>query len=127
MEGLGRQLYPQLDLWATAKPFLETWMMNQGGAQAVINAVKERAHSGLKKLPELPELLYDSLRQGKTMNTEWIKLYQGYRDSKRQPKQLESFVWRWSSFSRMLRNISFKPLWAAIRGNMASLVSHFGC
>jgi len=84
VEGLGRQLYPQLDLWATAKPFLETWMMNQVGPQAVINAVKERAPFWAEKLPELPELLYDSLRQGKAMNHRMDQLYQGYRDSKRQ-------------------------------------------
>ena len=84
VEGLGRQLYPQLDLWATAKPFLETWMMNQVGPQAVIHAVKERAPFWAEKLPELPELLYDSLRQGKAMNYRMDQLYQGYRDSKRQ-------------------------------------------
>ncbi|MDE1211196.1 ubiquinone biosynthesis regulatory protein kinase UbiB, partial [Vibrio aestuarianus] len=43
VEGLGRQLYPQLDLWQTAKPFLEKWMMNQVGPQALINALKDRA------------------------------------------------------------------------------------
>lgn len=84
IEGLGRQLYPQLDLWETAKPFLETWMMNQVGPQAVINAVKDRAPFWAEKLPELPELLYDSLRQGKAMNQRMDQLYQGYRESKRQ-------------------------------------------
>ena len=84
IEGLGRQLYPQLDLWETAKPFLETWMMNQVGPQAVINAVKDRAPFWAEKLPELPELLYDSLRQGKAMNHRMDQLYQGYRESKRQ-------------------------------------------
>ncbi len=84
VEGLGRQLYPQLDLWETAKPFLEEWMMNQVGPQAVINAVKDRAPFWAEKLPELPELLYDSLRQGKMMNQRMDQLYQGYRESKRQ-------------------------------------------
>ena len=84
VEGLGRQLYPQLDLWQTAKPFLEKWMMNQVGPQAVINAVKERAPFWAEKLPELPELLYDSLRQGKVMNQRIDQLYQGYRETKRQ-------------------------------------------
>jgi len=84
VEGLGRQLYPQLDLWETAKPFLEEWMMNQVGPQAVINAVKDRAPFWAEKLPELPELLYDSLRQGKMMNQRIDQLYQGYRSSKRQ-------------------------------------------
>ncbi|MGR5543141.1 ubiquinone biosynthesis regulatory protein kinase UbiB, partial [Vibrio campbellii] len=66
VEGLGRQLYPQLDLWDTAKPFLEEWMMNQVGPKAVVNAVKDRAPFWAEKLPELPELLYDSLKQGKS-------------------------------------------------------------
>ncbi len=84
IEGLGRQLYPQLDLWQTAKPFLEEWMMNQVGPKAVINAVKDRAPFWAEKLPELPELLYDSLKQGKEMNQRMELLYQGYRLTKRQ-------------------------------------------
>lgn len=84
VEGLGRQLYPQLDLWQTAKPFLEKWMMNQVGPQALINALKDRAPFWVEKLPELPELLYDSLKQGKSMNQRMDQLYQGYRDTKRQ-------------------------------------------
>ncbi|WP_339386727.1 ubiquinone biosynthesis regulatory protein kinase UbiB [Vibrio caribbeanicus] len=84
VEGLGRQLYPQLDLWQTAKPFLEEWMMNQVGPQAFINAVKDRAPFWAEKLPELPELLYDGLRQGKMMNQRIDRLYQGYCSSKKQ-------------------------------------------
>ncbi|MDN3679586.1 ubiquinone biosynthesis regulatory protein kinase UbiB [Vibrio tapetis subsp. quintayensis] len=84
VEGLGRQLYPQLDLWETAKPFLENWMANQVGPQAVVNAFKERAPFWAEKLPELPELLYDSLKQGKSLNQRMDQLYQGYRASKRQ-------------------------------------------
>lgn len=84
VEGLGRQLYPQLDLWQTAKPFLEKWMRNQVGPQAVINAVKEKAPFWAEKLPELPELLYDSLKQGKNLNLRMEQFYQGYCASKRQ-------------------------------------------
>ncbi|EID0060175.1 ubiquinone biosynthesis regulatory protein kinase UbiB [Vibrio vulnificus] len=84
VEGLGRQLYPQLDLWETAKPFLEEWMMNQVGPKALINAIKDRAPYWAEKLPELPELLYDSLKQGKAINQRMDQLYQGYRASKRQ-------------------------------------------
>ncbi len=84
VEGLGRQLYPQLDLWETAKPFLEEWMMNQVGPQALVNSIKDRAPFWAEKLPELPELLYDSLKQGKAMNQRMDQLYQGYRQSKRQ-------------------------------------------
>ena len=84
VEGLGRQLYPQLDLGETAKPFLEKWMANQVGPQAVINAVKEKAPFWAERLPELPELLYDSLKQGKAMNQKMDQLYFGYRETKKQ-------------------------------------------
>ncbi|ACR67397.1 ubiquinone biosynthesis protein UbiB [Edwardsiella ictaluri] len=63
VEGLGRQLYPQLDLWTTAKPFLENWLHDQVGLPALMRALKAKAPYWSEKLPELPELLYDSLQQ----------------------------------------------------------------
>ncbi|PSV45838.1 ubiquinone biosynthesis regulatory protein kinase UbiB [Photobacterium profundum] len=83
VEGLGRQLYPQLDLWTTAKPFLEDWMSRQVGPQAIVEAVKSKAPFWAEKLPELPELLYDSLRQGKVMNQRIDKLYDNFMESRR--------------------------------------------
>ncbi|PSW02615.1 ubiquinone biosynthesis regulatory protein kinase UbiB, partial [Photobacterium rosenbergii] len=83
VEGLGRQLYPQLDLWDTAKPFLEDWMSRQVGPQAVIDGVKTRAPFWAEKLPELPELLYDSLRQGNALNQRIDKLYDNFMESRR--------------------------------------------
>lgn len=65
IEGVGRQLYPQLDLWKTAKPFLESWIKDQVGIPALVRAFKEKAPFWVEKMPELPELVYDSLRQGK--------------------------------------------------------------
>ena len=84
VEGLGRQLYPQLDLWQTAKPFLETWMLEQVGPQALFTTLKEKAPHWIEKLPELPELLYDSLQQGRMMNQRVDSLYVGYRETKKQ-------------------------------------------
>ncbi|CAI1718307.1 ubiquinone biosynthesis regulatory protein kinase UbiB [Serratia liquefaciens] len=74
VEGLGRQLYPQLDLWTTAKPFLESWMRDQVGIPAVIRALKEKAPFWAEKLPELPELFYDSLQQHKLLQQSVDKL-----------------------------------------------------
>ncbi|WP_426817307.1 ubiquinone biosynthesis regulatory protein kinase UbiB [Winslowiella sp. 2C04] len=67
VEGVGRQLYPQLDLWKTAKPFLEDWIKDQVGIPAIVRALKEKAPFWAEKLPELPELFYDSLRQHKRL------------------------------------------------------------
>lgn len=67
IEGVGRQLYPQLDLWKTAKPFLEDWIKDQVGIPAIIRSVKEKAPFWAERLPELPDLFYDSLRQHKRL------------------------------------------------------------
>jgi len=61
VEGLGRNLYPQLDLWKTAKPFLERWMQEQMGWRAMLRSVQEQAPRWAEKLPEMPMLLYDTL------------------------------------------------------------------
>lgn len=63
VEGVGRQLYPQLDLWKTAKPFLESWLKDQMGVAVLIRGLKEKAPFWAEKLPEIPELIYDGLRQ----------------------------------------------------------------
>ena len=67
VEGVGRQLYPQLDLWKTAKPFLEDWIKDQVGIPAIVRAVKEKAPFWAERLPELPDLVYDSMRQHKRL------------------------------------------------------------
>ena len=62
IEGLGRQLYPDLDLWKTAKPFLERWMEDQIGARAMFRNIKEDLPYLIEKMPELPGLIYKSLK-----------------------------------------------------------------
>ncbi|MCU7945293.1 MAG: ubiquinone biosynthesis regulatory protein kinase UbiB [Candidatus Thiodiazotropha sp. (ex Cardiolucina cf. quadrata)] len=57
IEGLGRQLYPQLDLWTTAKPFLERWMSEQIGRRAFIGKLKKNLPEIAEHLPDLPNKL----------------------------------------------------------------------
>ena len=64
IEGLGRQLDPELDLWSTAKPFLERWMDEQIGWRGVVERLKREAPRYAQLLPELPRLLHQSLRRG---------------------------------------------------------------
>ena len=63
IEGLGRQLDPDLDLWSTAKPFLEKWMMEQVGPEKLLQQLKAEAPHYAKLLPALPRLLHDALRR----------------------------------------------------------------
>ena len=62
IEGVGRQLYPDLDLWETAKPFLDRWMREQLGARALLREIKRQAPKWGETLPALPGLAYETLK-----------------------------------------------------------------
>ena len=61
IEGLGRQLDPELDLWSTARPFLETWMQRQLGWNGLVERLKQEAPRYAQLLPELPRLVHQAL------------------------------------------------------------------
>lgn len=61
IEGLGRQLYPQLDLWTTAKPFLERWMQEQMGPRAFVAKMRKNLPRMAEQSPDLPLLIYKTL------------------------------------------------------------------
>ena len=61
IEGLGRQLDPNLDLWKTAKPFLERWMSEQVGRRAFHRGVQQEAPYWARTLPQLPRLVHQAL------------------------------------------------------------------
>jgi len=63
IEGLGRQLYPQLDLWQTAKPFMEKWVAEQVGVKAFARRIKDSLPQLSEELPQLPHLTYRVLKK----------------------------------------------------------------
>jgi ubiquinone biosynthesis protein len=63
IEGLGRQLDPDLDLYTTAKPFLERWMNEQIGWRGLMDRLKHEAPRYAQMLPELPRLVHQALAQ----------------------------------------------------------------
>jgi ubiquinone biosynthesis protein len=62
IEGLGRQLYPDLDLWQTAKPFLERWMAERFGPKKFFNKLKDDLPLLMEKMPDMPFLLHEYLK-----------------------------------------------------------------
>jgi len=64
VEGLGRDLDPELDLWSTAKPFLERWMHEQVGLRGLWRRIKREAPLYARLLPELPRLVHQNLERG---------------------------------------------------------------
>ena len=64
VEGLGRELDPNMDLWSTARPFVEKWMMEQVGPRRLVSEWQKQSPRLFKILPRLPVLLHDYLEQG---------------------------------------------------------------
>lgn len=67
IEGLGRQLYPDLDLWSTAHPFLERWLLRHFGPQNLFRRLRAHGPEWLERLPELPQLVVSSMEQIKKL------------------------------------------------------------
>ena len=62
IEGLGRQLYPELDLWTTGKPYLERWIKEQTGPRALLRKIKQRGPFWWEKVGDIPDLIHDVLK-----------------------------------------------------------------
>ena len=63
VEGLGRQLDPELDLWQTAKPFLEQWMRRQVGLEGLVTRLRDESLNWSQILPRLPRLVQEALQR----------------------------------------------------------------
>jgi ubiquinone biosynthesis protein len=61
IEGLGRQLYPELDLWNTAKPYMERWIKERFGPKGAIREFKRQLPNWIEKGPQIPGLIHSSL------------------------------------------------------------------
>jgi ubiquinone biosynthesis protein len=67
IEGLGLQLDPELDLWKTAKPWLERWMSEQVGWRGLLKTLREEAPLYVTLLPQLPRLLHQRLQENNSV------------------------------------------------------------
>ncbi len=72
IEGLGRQLYPQLDLWTTAQPFLDKWLKDRYSPKSLFKQFKRYAPDWLEQLPEIPPLIYQALQSMQQPNKESV-------------------------------------------------------
>ena len=62
IEGLGRQLYPDLDLWQTAQPFLEKWLKDRYSPKNIFNQLKRYAPDWLEHFPQIPPMIFQALK-----------------------------------------------------------------
>ena len=90
IEGLGRELDPDLDLWKTAKPFLERWMSEQIGWRGLLRSLRDEAPQWGVTLPQLPRLIHRALANPEPHRLE-AALQQLVREQ-RQQSQLLVFI-----------------------------------
>jgi ubiquinone biosynthesis protein len=62
IEGLGRQLYPELDLWQTAQPYLRKWMRARNSPRALLRRIRARLPDTLMALQEVPQIFQTAVR-----------------------------------------------------------------
>ena len=91
IEGLGRDLDPDLDLWSTAKPFLEKWMLEQIGPEKLLAQLKAEAPTYAKLLPALPRLLTQYLKQKPDVGRR--ELIELLAEQKRTNKLLQAIIY----------------------------------
>jgi ubiquinone biosynthesis protein len=92
IEGLGLQLDPELDLWKTAKPWLERWMSEQVGWRGFLKALRKEAPNYAAILPELPRLLHQRLKENPLASIE-AALQDMAAQQKQRNRLLEMAVW----------------------------------
>jgi ubiquinone biosynthesis protein len=124
IEGLGRQLYPQLDLWKTAKPFLENWLKEQMGPKALYQSIKSNAPFWVEKMPELPNLIFDNLKRSQKEQAVWHK--NQLRLLRNQQLQQRSSFWQMlGSASAICATMLYSQAgvdWPCITTSIASLL-----
>ncbi|MEO7243678.1 MAG: ubiquinone biosynthesis regulatory protein kinase UbiB [Rubrivivax sp.] len=98
IEGLGRQLDPELDLWTTAKPFLERWMHDQIGWRGLRERLKKEAPRYARLLPELPRLVHQALQQRASPPAESALLRALLREQRATRRLLQGLVWGGAGF-----------------------------
>lgn len=89
IEGLGRELYPNLDLWQTAQPFLENWMKKQVGFPAFKNRLKEELPNYANILPQLPRLIHQYLS---SQNNAFLPILKQIEQEKKTQNKLLFFI-----------------------------------
>lgn len=83
IEGLGRDLDPDLDLWTTAKPYLENWMSDQLGWRGLTRRLRKEASSWAIILPQFPRLMHQALDEIRSQRID-EKMSEFVREKRRQ-------------------------------------------
>lgn len=91
IEGLGRQLYPQLDLWSTAHPYLERWIKNRFSPCTLLGQLKRNGPDWMEQVPQIPHLINNALQQAKSLGEIAPELHQVVRGLSQRKQQVNRY------------------------------------
>lgn len=101
IEGLGRQLYPELDIWTVGRPLLERWIRDQLGPSAVMQSIKRNGPALAEQIPQLPKMAFEALQEVRKLsdNQERLlnRMHQQHIHSLRKER-----IANWLGFSALL-------------------------
>jgi len=93
IEGLGRQLYPDLDLWTTAHPFMEKWLKNRFHPKTLLKQLKRYGPEWMEKFPQIPNLIFQSLQQVGQFEEQAEKLRKSMETEQKKQRQSQRRHW----------------------------------
>jgi ubiquinone biosynthesis protein len=127
IEGLGRQLYPELDLWQTAQPYLRRWMWERMSPRAVLRQARAQLPDMLVALQQLPQIFQTAVREAadghlrlQVENTGRAELREAVRrgDARRDATIAAAVLWMsglfWLGFSTQMNWLGWLQMIAAI-------------
>lgn len=91
IEGLGRQLYPQLDLWSTAHPYLERWIKNRFHPKTLLCQMKQHGPEWIEQIPKIPQLLNGALHQAQSLGDIAPELHEVVRGFSQRKQQVNRY------------------------------------
>ena len=90
IEGLGRQLYPELDLWKTAQPILRAWMRDRVSPRTLLRAMRAQLPDAIETLKQVPKIVKTGIRAAADDGFRWPVESAGLAELREELRRLES-------------------------------------
>ncbi|MDX1587523.1 MAG: ubiquinone biosynthesis regulatory protein kinase UbiB [Oleiphilaceae bacterium] len=132
VEGLGRQLYPDLDLWSTAYPYLQQWMRRRVGPTGLLAQLRQQLPDLLEQTPEMPQLIHDALARLGDTQAPLVpqpappapRAFPAWRLALATGCILGAIIWAEPSLQQWLRELP-GPSWALLGAGLGVLLPGF--
>ncbi|QGM81517.1 ubiquinone biosynthesis regulatory protein kinase UbiB [Otariodibacter oris] len=114
IEGLGRQIYPELDLWKTAKPFLQDWLDEQVGVKSMLRQINQHLPQFREHFAEFPESLFQALKQQKQINVRLAEINKSIKKQNNSGRSATRLIVIGCVICGILWRFDTLPIWLSV-------------